>query len=410
MIAQSYDDIPYESNALKQTHPLHLYQLASYYGFNPTPIENARVLELGCASGGNIIPMAFHFPSTLFTGLDLSAKQIKQGNQWIYDLQLKNIALRCMSIEDFHDNEKFDYIICHGLYSWVDEPVRDKILQICHDNLSDKGVAYISYNTFPGWVIGNTLRDLILFATKDRRWLEDKINQIDSLFAIYQEGLTQTHTEYSWLLNEELKIVSEHSVNQLVHEHLSENHCPLYFYQFIEQAQRFHLNYIGDATFFDEGEDIAERQNNDFIQNRRFRSSLLCHAVHEKHDSSQHENIKQYYQQYLALSDNKFPTVSEKPHASLLARYQSQLQQHVTNYFHENILLTPVAQALMPFLDGQHDLPALCQIIKKLIIEGTLEIVDKNLQPISNESEIEENTIKICQEALYLLAARALLD
>lgn len=409
MIAQSYDDIPYESNALKQTHPLHLYQLASYYGLNPTPIENARVLELGCASGGNIIPMAFYHPSTSFLGLDLSIKQITQGNQWIKDLKLKNISLRCLSIVDFHDNEKFDYIICHGLYSWVDEPIRNKILQICQDNLSANGIAYISYNTFPGWMMGNTLRELMLFATKDLRWLEDKINQIDALFALYKECLTQIQTDYGWLLNEELKIVSEHSVNQLVHEHLSQHHCPLYFHQFIEQAQRVHLNYIGDATFFDEGEDIAKRQNNDFIHHRRFRSSLLCQAVPEKLQCTQSESIKQYYQQYLALSDNKSSIVSDKPRAELLARYQSQLQQHVTNYFHENILLTPVAQVLMPFLDGQHDISDLCQIIQKLITDGTLEIVDKNLQPISNDRDIEENTIKICQETLYLLACRALI-
>ncbi|MFM8930594.1 MAG: hypothetical protein ACKOS8_01795, partial [Gemmataceae bacterium] len=58
----SYDDVPYISRAFIQTHPQRLAFIARLFGMNPTPPSNARVLELGCASGGNLIPLAIRYP------------------------------------------------------------------------------------------------------------------------------------------------------------------------------------------------------------------------------------------------------------------------------------------------------------------------------------------------------------
>ena len=60
----SYDEVPYESHPYAQTHPSRLATIATLFGLSATPVEKCRVLELGCASGGNIVPMAEMFPES----------------------------------------------------------------------------------------------------------------------------------------------------------------------------------------------------------------------------------------------------------------------------------------------------------------------------------------------------------
>ena len=102
------------------------------------------MLELGCASGDNLIPMALGLPNARFVGIDLSARQIEQGQRQISALRLTNIELRQYDIADVDASwGKFDYIISHGIYSWVPAPVREQLLAICRDNLAANGIAYV---------------------------------------------------------------------------------------------------------------------------------------------------------------------------------------------------------------------------------------------------------------------------
>src|SRR5437016_6101232 len=127
ILEEEYNRYPYLSFPFFQSHPTHLYTMGKLFRLDPTPVEKSRILELGCASGGNIIPIAHQWPETECIAIDLSAKEIEEGQQQITDLKLKNISLRHQSILDFTALEgKFDYIICHGVYSWVDSIVRDK--------------------------------------------------------------------------------------------------------------------------------------------------------------------------------------------------------------------------------------------------------------------------------------------
>src|SRR5690242_11705595 len=89
-----FDQLPYPSMPFAYTQPAHLAALATLYGLQPPAADSARVLELGCASGGNIIPLAARFPKARFVGLDLSAQHVRDGSRRIAALGLKNIDLR----------------------------------------------------------------------------------------------------------------------------------------------------------------------------------------------------------------------------------------------------------------------------------------------------------------------------
>ena len=147
----AYDEVDYPSHVYPQTHPDRLATIAMLLGMNPVPVEACRVLEMGCGAGGNIIPMAFDLPESSFVGIDLAGSAIAQGRELIAALGLKNISLQQLDVMAFPSElGQFDYIIAHGLFSWVPEMVRDRILAICRAHLAAQGVAYISYNTYPG--------------------------------------------------------------------------------------------------------------------------------------------------------------------------------------------------------------------------------------------------------------------
>src|SRR5579884_2024888 len=160
----SYDDIPYVSNPFLQSHPDRLATIATLFGLSIIRVDRCRVLELGCASGGNLLPMAQSFPESTFIGIDYSARQIADGQKFVEKLGLKNVQLKCLSILDITPEfGSFDYIICHGVYSWVPPPVQEKILDICRRNLTPNGIAYVSYNTYPGWHMRGMIRDMMLY-------------------------------------------------------------------------------------------------------------------------------------------------------------------------------------------------------------------------------------------------------
>jgi len=148
----AYDECPYPSYPLPQAHPHHLATMAALLGLESAIGVDCRVLELGCANGGNLIPLALTSPISRFVGIDLSVEQIGDGQRTIDALSPTNTELRCLSILDVGEEfGEFDYIICHGVYSWVSREVQDKIMEICARHLAPNGIGYISFNTLPGW-------------------------------------------------------------------------------------------------------------------------------------------------------------------------------------------------------------------------------------------------------------------
>src|SRR5205085_5907592 len=175
LVRETYERVPYPSGAQHHTHPDHVAALAILTGLDPAPPQRARVLELGCADGSNLIPMAAELADSRFVGIDLSPRQIENGRAMAGEMALENLELRAMSILDADVSlGQFDYIICHGVFSWVTTDVQEKILEICRANLAPNGVAYVSYNTYPGWRLREAARDMVVFHTRHCTDLEER--------------------------------------------------------------------------------------------------------------------------------------------------------------------------------------------------------------------------------------------
>ena len=290
----TYDEIPYTSHPFAQTHPNRLATLGRLFGMTPAPVTHCRVLELGCASGGNLIPMAFNLPDSDFLGIDLSSRQVADAEQDIQTLGLNNITIKHSSILDIDASwGSFDYILCHGVYSWVPKQVQDKILEVAATNLAPQGIAFISYNVYPGWHMREMIRHMMRFHSNQFEDSHERIEQSRALIKFLSDSIS-TDNYYGAMFTSELNLLQRCSDSYLFHEHLEEVNEPIYFHQFAERATTHGLQYLAEAEFStmlssDFSSEVSEtlsriapdlirsEQYMDFVRNRFFRQTLLCH-------------------------------------------------------------------------------------------------------------------------------------
>jgi SAM-dependent methyltransferase len=292
----AYDEVPYPAATFPQTHPNRLATVAILRGVNPAPINCCRVLELGCGVGGNLTPMAFHFPESEFIGVDLARRPIASGEAFINELGLNNIHLHVMDIRDVNASKfgGFDFIIAHGVYSWVPQPVRERILAICREMLNPQGVAYISYNAYPGHYLRDLVRGMMRFHTSSMKDAIEKTRQARGIVKFVSESVANPDY-YVAAIRAQYDRVVKSGDEGLFHDDLSEVNQPFYFYEFNADAERHGLQFVGEAIANDlqpgrfnkqvidqmaelqAAPEFIREQYKDFISGMAFRQTLLCH-------------------------------------------------------------------------------------------------------------------------------------
>lgn len=297
-IGSSYDQLPYRSAAFAQTAPEHLHAVASLFAVQAPDPGNARVLELGCAAGGNLLPFAAANPRSRAIGVDLSSVQIQHGRELAAHLKLDNLELRCMSIADIDETfGEFDYIICHGVYSWVPPEVQDAILRVCKRNLGKNGIAYVSYNTYRGWKSKEVIRDAMILRGGGRGTAQEKLGYARGMIE-FMHRHAPPGSAIKLTLDEHLSAILGGDESYLHHEFLELCNAPCYFRDFLDRARPHGLAYLAEAGISgmfasNYGEAVADallrecadqaslEQMLDFLNNRTFRQSLLMHGGRE---------------------------------------------------------------------------------------------------------------------------------
>lgn len=293
---ESYDEILYPSYTHNQTHPDRLAVISRLFGMNPALVEHCRVLEIGCGNGSNLLPMAFSLPDSEFVGIDRASLPIAKGQRTAEGLELKNISLLQLDLLDLpSDLGQFDYIIAHGLYSWVPVEVRDRLMAISRSHLKPQGVAFISYNTYPGGHVRDMLRQMMLFHVRSLSEPQQRINQSIALLKFLSESRSDSDT-YTMVLKEELSQTLEFDQALLYHDQLSPINTPSFVHQFANHAHAHGLQFVGEADYFEmqyhiyppdtvqllekmaAESVILKEQYLDFLKCRRFRQTLLCHS------------------------------------------------------------------------------------------------------------------------------------
>lgn len=290
-----YETVQYPNHSYPQTHPSRLATIGLLHGLQVAPPEKCRVLEIGCGNGTNLLSLAALFPNSHFTGIDLAASVIAEGLNRVRELGLTNIELIAVGIEDFQPvGGPYDYVIAHGVYSWVPAGVRDAILAACRKYLVPAGIAYISYNCYPGCHVRQMIWEMMRFHTRAIDDPAEKIGQAMAITRFIASSFAKTDT-YRQLFKDQLEQIQRHGPGHLFHDDLAEINDPVYFHEFAAQAAAHGMQYVAEADLFETqdrifseearealaglGNDrLTREQYSDFIKCRRFRQTLLCRA------------------------------------------------------------------------------------------------------------------------------------
>ncbi len=296
-----YDEVPYLSLSFGETHPDRIAVIARLAGLQPPEVERCRVLELGCATGANLAAMALGLPDAEFVGVDYAGRQIADGEEALRAVGIKNVRLEHRDILDVDANfGEFDYIISHGVYSWAPEPVREKLLDVCRRNLAPNGIAYVSYNTYPGWHMLEGLREMMLWHTRDVADPHERAAEARRFAHFLTEALSPDRQRRGSFLHAYAALLESNRENLdkrdtlLLHDELAPINQPVYFHEFAEATRRHGLQYLAETPFSlvmpsnlprpvaDTLRTMARdtidlEQYMDFVRNRTFRQSLLCH-------------------------------------------------------------------------------------------------------------------------------------
>ena len=295
----TYNELLYKSNPFTYTVPALLEAQGKLFGLTPKDSRKARILELGSSFGGNIITQALYNPEAEFVGVDLTAEQVKKGNEVIEKIGLKNIKLIEKNILDINEDfGKFDYIIVHGVFSWVPDIVKEKIIKICNENLTEEGIAYISYNTYPGWKEPDKIREMMLYANKYFPEVSqgDKVQRGKAFISIVAEQM-KIYTDVAEKKGDFIKQI-EGILNMqdyyVGHEQLENINDPMYLHEFVDMLRKENLQYISDvglrlsiASIYNDstieklqqlsqGDPVIKEQCLDYILDTKFRRALIC--------------------------------------------------------------------------------------------------------------------------------------
>ena len=289
-----YDRFRYDNFPFRATNPDWLGTAGSLLGLTTAPANSCRVLELGCGRGGNLVGLAAAFPESNFIGIDHAPSQIADAQADTASLGLRNCEFRSLDIRHIgNDLGEFDYIICHGVFSWVPDDVRDQILTLQRSMLAPGGVGFISFNALPGWSARGMIREML------RRWVpEGPADQMAAnarrILAMWQQHSPE-NGPLSGFLAHEAELLQKLSDHYLYFEHLVEHNKPYLLTDFVDLVNRAGLAYLGDADLAsmnpaqlgDDGQAdveslgldrVATEQLLDDITIRFFRRALVCRA------------------------------------------------------------------------------------------------------------------------------------
>lgn len=310
-----YDSIPYPSYVFPQTGPDRLATLAALHGLDPAAPSGCRYLELGCGDGTNVAAFASAFPGSTFVGIDLAANHIDRARETSRRLGLANAEFHAADILSvpLENLGRFDYIVAHGLFSWVPDAVRLRVLETMRSCLAPSGIGYVSYNALPGCRIRSIGWDLARLRTRNIDGLHEKVAGAIDIAAFMAEASPQ-ETFHKRIYASLADGFRERDPENVLHDDLCDINEPFYFLEFAEMLGRNDLKFICEANPASIGDGrlspdaraeldriaaspLEREQYLDFIDFASFRQSLICHSASETSASPDPESIFPLYAQ-----------------------------------------------------------------------------------------------------------------
>ncbi len=290
-----YEEVDYPGYAYPLTHPAHLEVLGRLFGLDPAPAPTCRVLELGCGEGVNSLAIAHTLPRARVIAVDAAISGLDRGRALATAAGIDNAELLHADLADVDRIVAlgpFDYVVAHGVYSWIPPLLRGALLECCRRALSPHGIAYVSYNAYPGSYLRDMARDVLVYHLQGVSEPTERLARAHVLMETIVAS--DSPTPYAAVLREHLQRMLASGEALLYHDDLAPVSTPFYFHEFIEHAAAHELQFLSEANLADsqlrdvpEGvgelmanlprDVIVREQHLDFFLNRMFRQTLLVH-------------------------------------------------------------------------------------------------------------------------------------
>lgn len=315
----------FDSRPDPERHPDRMRTLARLKGLNPTAVSKATILDIGCGTGLDLLAHAIAFPTAKFIGLDIAAEFINLGKQIIKELKLENVQLVCGDIKEYKTDLRFDYIICHGVYSWVNSELQQSLLSVIQSTLEPTGIAYISYNSLPGWHYRRVVQRLIKLFDDQKLAVQQRVDLAINSMNKALLGLSDMSDHQTECLRNELQSCLKQSPAFIYHELLNFDCTAEYLEDFARKAADYRLRYFADGRptrIREHRYTEAERKRAaqlglagqnpekieqfwDLLQPLALRGALFCHADQAVSSAPEYSHVMQMYISSALVAESK---------------------------------------------------------------------------------------------------------
>lgn len=294
--AQGYVlDSSYPDTFFQELSPAWLSYVAAVSGARAKPLDSAfTYLELGAGLGHSTVVNAGAFPRGEFHACDFNPEHVENGRRYASALGIQNIAFHEASFEQLLEKElpPFDFIVLHGVYSWVNTEARTAIRRIIQEKLASGGLVYVSYNCMPGWASELPVRRLLVeVASASRGDSSDKMRRaVELLTQMNAKGMR--YFDANPEAGRAIESYGRVPPNYLAHEFFNGTWQPFYSIDVMDEMAQAGASYLGSATLADNHPMLlveesatdalknltSPRQQHlalDFATNRRFRRDVF---------------------------------------------------------------------------------------------------------------------------------------
>lgn len=305
-----YDALPYESLPISWTAPEHLALTALLHGGPRQATSGYRYLELGCGDGSNLIPLAYYRPDAEFVGVDGAPSACEQAATKAQQLGLRNLRIVQADFEQasLRLTGSFEFIVGHGVFSWIPDQTRDRLLDLCQDHLKPAGLLYLSYNARPGWDIRGLIRDFLIRQTRGSDAPVSPLAQAEQaqhLAKTLADFLSAVPAPYTQLLTKEFQLVQKAQPGYVGHDYLAAHNRAYWRADFLALLQRRGFSYVADADYNDNARRLPDgveprlqtlglpqealQDTLDLVCFRQFHCPILTTTPNELHPPSANE-------------------------------------------------------------------------------------------------------------------------
>ncbi|RZA18100.1 MAG: methyltransferase domain-containing protein [Lysobacteraceae bacterium] len=291
----AYDVVDYPSHVHPQMHPSRLGAIARLHGIAAESPARCRLLEVGCGDGLQLLALAQAYPDARFIGIDLSSRAVERGDAMRIRLGLGNLQLVAADVTTWDPGaESFDYIVAHGFYSWVPQPVREGLLALCGRALAPCGIGYISYNALPGSHLRRMVWEMMRFHVRDVEEPSERVRKAREFLQWLGNDVFKRGSYGPAVRHEAERLLKDTHPSVLFHDDLASINNPFTLTDFAAHVGAHGLAFLAEADYHEmnpvllgkEGQErfsavrgndrVANDQYLDFLKGRRFRQSLIC--------------------------------------------------------------------------------------------------------------------------------------